>query len=1142
MQVARRGTGNSTSHQILVTATADSFITQSSGGYFRIKMTFNGRESITPECVPFSATAAVFQSSINTLGFDFNGDGAVTPADNDHITVTRTGDGSVTSGYGYAYALLFSGPVSTYGSSNVLGNSAPVAEVMDEGHYGGCSDVNSTVVDSPVSINYGNSVGKTTWYTSLSTLSLIQPGDRVRISLSATPYQLYRVVSSTAHSITVDAPLAAFSSTVDVALNMSVSVVRGATPDYNVRTLVVGEDSYAYDVYFSGPHMTDVIQLLPAVCASSGYSQYGGMLHSVAVRTLQQGGSQEVQSLSFSSTSVIYNTPLGGYWKIVLKGVSILGRNNGNEGYEWGVSPAVLQSDIEKVIGDLSVSVTVEGYGSTQESPQYVYSVLFNDQILQPSYSSLGYGSYPVFDILIDQQISSPFYTSHNTSFLQPQYTLDDLSVYGIFNGSFDSTYTVVISAAVNTGISCYNQFKWCEGIGGSTCTLFAANQNITAGQNYTLSNGVSISFLNGCGHYLSDTWVFSAVRCANILPKGSGIKGSIVRSGNSGGQIVVNPGYIGTDTGINLVYKKSPVFAVQNQNVQMYSIVSKYPGATGNNFSLTLNLRYENASAVGGTTSCLSWNSEEAAVESALSASSFGLCVSTYAPCVSVTRYSDDVSNPNGFNFNIYIESSVDDNYLSPSLLQISEGSCSGYNPLLLSISKVGPGSAHTAFSRDVIPLASPSIPYGKGVITPMAYYKGVSVTRLPLYKVDGNYWAVRFNSNLGNLNPLIAAPTKYGIASVSVRDDVVQGVNPTGEVLTGLLTGVQYSVLMQSYTRGPSKGYSAYSTSTSTSISVPSGLPPAVLNFQATDTLRVMEVQEVAVYGTRLPEIQTITTSAEPYAGVQGFVLTADPQLSITGNFTLRFPEVQSIVMTAPYAADVVGSFQIVYSYYDFSLQIGVLTESTDCLDVTSSAADVSSALSSLLHIDHVEVVRSGYGGYSDSFGYTWMITFVGNQVAGNVQLLSVLYGSEGSGSCANSLPTEVKYTVSTMTQNPAVGLDSEVQVLTVSATHYIAEGGYVLSYPSVLSGNETTACIQWDATAEEVQNAILNGIESIDDVLVERSGDASFASNYGYSYNIFYTGNAMHARTGYGQALPLLFSSSGGCIPFSYLVNGS
>ena len=1141
VQVARRGTGNSTSHQILVTATADNFIPQSSGGYFRIKMSFNGRESITSKCVPFSATAAVFQSSINTLGFDFNGDGAVTPADNDHVTVTRAGDGSVTSGYGYAYTLLFSGPVSTYASSNVLGNSAPVVEVMDEGHYGGCSDVNSTVVDSPVNINYGSSVGRTTWYTSLSTLSLIQPGDRVRMSVSATPYQLYRVVSSTAHSITVDAPLTAFSSFADPAMNMSVSVVRGSMPDYNVRTLVVGEDSYAYDVYFTGPHMTNVMQLVRSVCASSGYSQHGGMLHSVAVSTVQQGGSQEVQSLTFTSSSAIYNTPFGGYWKIVLKGVNILGMNNGHEGYVWGVSPAVLQSDIAEIIGESSVSVTVEGYGSTQESPQYVYSVLFNDQILLPSYNNLGYGAYPVFDILIDQQISSPYYTSYNTSFLQPQYTLDDLSVYGKFNGSIDSTYTVVISAAVNTRISCYNQFKWCESIGGSTCTLFGANQNITAGQNYSLSNGVSISFLHGCGHYLSDSWVFSGVRCTNVLPKGSGIKGSIVRAGDSGGQIVVNPGYSGTDTGINLVYKKSPVFSVQNQNVQTYSIVSKYPGTTGNNFSLALNLRYENASAVGGTTSCLSWNSEEAAIESALSASSFGLCVSTYASCVSVTRYSDDVSNPNGFNFNIYIESSIDDNYLSPSLLQLSEGTCSGYIPSLLSISKVDPGSMHTAFSRDIIPLASPSIPYGKGIDTPMAYYKGVSATRLPLYKVDGNYWSVKFNSNLGNLNPLIAAPTKYGIASLSVRDDVVQGVNPNSEVLTGLLTGVQYSVLMQSYTRGPSKGYSAYSTSTSTSTSVPSGLPPAVRNFQATDTLRVMEVQEVAVYGTRLPEIQSITTSAEPYAGVQSFVLTADPQLSIAGNFTLRFPEVQSIVMTARYARDVVGSFQIVYSYYDFSVQLGVLTESTDCLDVTSSADDVSSALSNLPHIGLVEVVRSGYGGYSDSFGYTWTVTFSGNQVAGNVQKLSVLYGSEGSGSCANSAPVNLKYMVSTVTQNQAVGLDSEVQVLTVSATNYIAEGSYILTYPSVLSGNETTACIQWDASAEEVQSAILNGIESIDDVLVERTGDASLASNYGYTYNIFYTGNAMHARTGYGQALPLLFSSPGGCIPFSHLVEG-
>jgi hypothetical protein len=488
-------------------------------------------------------------------------------------------------------------------------------------------------------------------------------------------------------------------------------------------------------------------------------------------------------------------------------------------------------------------------------------------------------------------------------------------------------------------------------------------------------------------------------------------------------------------------------------------------------------------------------------------------------------------------------LESTKDSKVLNPNLLILNTTGCTYSNAALLTLTRVADGALHSPFTRLSLPLAEAAYSDSTGVVTAEAPFRGASVSRMPLYKVDGNYWAVTFNTNVGDIPALVAKPTKYLTegAMVSVYDNVVTGRNPQRAVLDGLLTGVQYNVRMQAYTRGASRGYSNFSVSEGNLASaVPSGAPPTVLDFAAEDSLAVTEVQQVAVYASRLQEIQTITTSAEAYAGVQQFMLTADNGKHITGNFSLRFPEVQTIVMTAEFANEVFGSFQLVYSYYDYDMSLTAITETTSCLAVTSTAAEVQTALELLTHVDTVEVVRSGYGGYSDSFGYSWSITFTGNMVAGNVQPLVVKYGNEG-GTCVNSLPSGLAYAASTTNENQALGVDTEVQVLNLTSTDHVAYGEYSLYFGSTGLGTKTTACIAWDASAVTVQEALLDGIQSIDNILVERSGTGTSASNYGYVYNIYFTGNAMHARSGSGSALPLLTYSQTGCGSFQHLVDG-
>jgi len=72
----------------------------------------------------------------------------------------------------------------------------------------------------------------------------------------------------------------------------------------------------------------------------------------------------------------------------------------------------------------MGTTVTVEGFGSIQETPKYVYTIVFNVNIPTVKEPSLGYGYYPPFSALGDGEVSTPYYLPSNTSFLQPKYTL----------------------------------------------------------------------------------------------------------------------------------------------------------------------------------------------------------------------------------------------------------------------------------------------------------------------------------------------------------------------------------------------------------------------------------------------------------------------------------------------------------------------------------------------------------------------------------------------------------------------------------------------------------------------------------------------------------------------------------------------
>ena len=441
VQVARYGTGNSTSVVIQIVETADSFVYSGQGGYFKLKLTLNilGTiiEGITPYCLNYHATAEDVQKAINSIGFDFNPDNVINSFDDDHITVTRSGDGSATSGYGYVYTLSFTGPQLQYVRTEVLGNFNPIVEVVYQGHYGGCSDLEGSI-SSSVQVDYQSSQNKTVWKLKTSSLTYLQSGDRIRLPQSSTPKKTYIIQKANQYSIVVDSPL--FS--LDSPAYLDILVIDAAIPEYSVRTIQAGEDSYYYEIYFTGPHLDMVPLLIPVVCSSSEYHHFDGMRFGVSPVSTQSGGSEEVQVLQFSSNLQV--DPTIKCWKMYINSDWFIGE------YTWGSVQfkedliAAYETLTNSVYPNVEVSIISNSFGSAAESYGGEFIIKFLQNIGSPPLD----GDIPLIAVLTDGEYTDPLYTFNN-SLIQ----LNDLTVSGVFTGLYDTKYNVTIVAHGNSTI-----------------------------------------------------------------------------------------------------------------------------------------------------------------------------------------------------------------------------------------------------------------------------------------------------------------------------------------------------------------------------------------------------------------------------------------------------------------------------------------------------------------------------------------------------------------------------------------------------------------------------------------------------------------------------------------------------------------
>jgi hypothetical protein len=259
--VKRTGWAAAVPQKVRLTTFSDRAVTAGTGGnggYYALKLTHDGNEAKT-SCIPYGADASTMKTAIETVfnsaggTFDFNKNSLADEAG--HVTVSRTGDGTFSSGYGYVYEFVFEGHASVDGVSSVLGSNAPTIEIINEGSINGCDDVGGTETVL--------SVGTATTTTNSNTLTMsssvngyVSAGDRIKIQDSNVAAKQYFVSSVSSNGLSVSLTEIFVGSSYGA--SKAVTVVDGGIPIFSVETVEAGLDAYTYDIFFTGDHLSNV--------------------------------------------------------------------------------------------------------------------------------------------------------------------------------------------------------------------------------------------------------------------------------------------------------------------------------------------------------------------------------------------------------------------------------------------------------------------------------------------------------------------------------------------------------------------------------------------------------------------------------------------------------------------------------------------------------------------------------------------------------------------------------------------------------------------------------------------------------------------------------------------------------------------
>jgi len=495
------------------------------------------------------------------------------------------------------------------------------------------------------------------------------------------------------------------------------------------------------------------------------------------------------------------------------------------------------------------------------------------------------------------------------------------------------------------------------------------------------------------------------------------------------------------------------------------------------------------------------------------------------------VTRHVDAVNAPNGFVHTIYCETSG-----LLSALSTTQSIAAPSEVVLIdvpnSVTCVATDPATCIFTGTNLPLGLASDH------TASATYIGRSdASLLPVYRVSGFSWDVTFDSNLGELPNLVLSDDKLqGDSLDSSVNDLFSGALPTFTVADSLNEGIQY------YFRSRLITAEGFSEPSSVMGGIPRGNPEGVHHVAVGTALHVDEVQTVTVAATHIDEVQTIQTTADFVPEVQKVRTYADEGAYLDdGFFALRWPEIQTVRISSQHSITD-GEFALsVVNFFSTSR----LNTVTVCVPWNVDEATLEAALNDALYASgDVRVTRTqvewSSGEYSTDvgYGYEFAIAFVSSNVAGNVA--NLVYADTGDDGACTAFETSgasaVDVDINEITTMP-FGTDIEIQRLSLTAAKPLSRGQYQLSFDG-----ESTACLEHDATAESLESH-LELLSKIDSVYVERFGDGSVDSEYGYFYNIFFDGNMlMRDDNEFGSMdLPkLAVITDGSCVDFQTITD--
>lgn len=1085
---------------------------------------------------------------------------------------------------------------SAHGCVDVGGNVTTVSEFTANTGFG-----KNGVANREVAGSYGSYI-----YIGESAAGVLAPGDRIRVEGSQDPYQTYTVASTvedmafeivgtfvasstgagkTIYKVHGGLPLFAFKTDAIGTASFTYDIYFANPRVSNAYQLSVFNEGIGSCSEASDP---DNLQ-------NNEWEHYYGMVRDVNLDTVIDGGSAEVQVLTLAANEAVES---GGYFAI-FAGYNDLVNATRLHGksycFDWGVSEKKFSERLDSLLTTVTgsnfsqVDVTRSGMGAEIDHFGYSYTIKYTGDMV--------HGNMPPLFIETDLDTTNPTYSGTGVN------DLTFTTNRRIYNGPDVLIITVEITDVeykwknVSTGEKCEltdtrltrdcvkthlnDTYQW--RIEDELSSLSIPNPKFSSSGSSTdieinpgvpkeIGNtGVFITFESDVGHKVGDKWVEYIVRCSDGLAKMNRTDVSITVDTILEGvrdvqELTLESSYHGKAAGTIEGVLVPQTFAVTEPSYEVQVITvqktassswlssSEYPA-----YQISLS---RNDSKIMEST-CVPYDATDRDLEQALRPycrklaqenrprhhdNVFGYMAEVEegegGDCVSVTRREDAINAPNGYIYSVYFTGEFVKNRNIPQMILNTSAACSQYRTFKshlsesVTIETAVDGYESTAllnsidFTKNELPISPPGNPTAPGT------YIGNEGELLPIYKMSGHYWTVQFETNLGDLSKMtVDASGLNSAAVVKVQDDIVKGVLPDAYQMNGLLTGVPY------FSRVMARNGLGFSNYSNVDLRIAAEMPPATENLASDFALHLNEVQTITTSATHVDEVQIVTTGADYIPEVQEVTISAPEGVTIDGNFSLRFPEVQVIKVTAG-STIVAGAFKLNFTAVDFNTNNGYdsnglayTTQVTACIPFDATADEFEAALEATSLIDDVDVTRSGNGGAAYDFGYSWTVSFVGNNVAGNVILLD-----HGFQTCtAFDVPTgDYLVNVTSLNDGEALGTDTEIQTVQVQATSKISQGQYKLKLEHANVVKETS-CLDWDATAEDVEKA-LEALSNVDSVRVDRSGAANKKSDFGYLYSIFFDGQGMMVQedgTNNPDLLEVVHHSS--CLDFATMYQG-